>query len=366
MSVLKDLARLNLPDVLMKADGTKMTCAADFEARRAEYIDLLAREEYGYLPDAPYEIEYEVVPGERLFGGGTAEQYQVKVTVKMNGGVHTFPMYCCIPVENRPCPAVLLVNFRPGIPDAYLPGEEIADNGIAAFSICYNEVTYDNDDFTDGLAGLIYQGRDRRPTDPGKISMWAWAAMRAMDYILTLDCIDAKNIAIAGHSRLGKTAMWAGVNDPRFAFIFSNESGCGGSSLARGVADDAEHVAQICNAFWYWFCENYKKYANNEDAMPFDQHYLMALTAPRRLYVGLAEGDRWTGPDSSYQGLFATAPVYDLYGCVPSFTGPDRYADSGEFFHDGYIGFHMRSGDHFLSRRDWLGFMAYMKRWLNK
>ncbi len=356
MSVRKDIEALRLPDVFA---GAK-----DFAARKAEIVDLLAREEYGYLPSIPYTIETEVVPSDRLLGGGTAENYVVKLTVTMNGRSHTFPLYCVIPTENRPAPAILLINFRPGVPDEYLPAEEIADNGFAVFSLCYNDVTKDNGDFTDGLAGIFYNGRERGPSDPGKISLWAWAAGRAIDYILSLTCIDHNNLAVAGHSRLGKTALWTAANDARVTMIFANESGCGGSSLARGTADDAEHVWQICEAFPFWFCENYKKYAACVEKMPFDQHFLLAALAPRRLYIALAEGDYWTDPKSSYRAIVAAAPVYEALGAIPAFTGLDaRYPVTDDWFHDGYIGFHMRSGDHFLSRRDWLGFMAYFNQY---
>ena len=359
MSVRKELAELRLPEVLPGG-------AADFETRRREIVDILAREEYGYLPDVPYTMEIREEPGERLFGGGTAELWKTILTVGMNGGSHSFPLYCMVPVKNRPCPAVLLVNFRPGIPDSYLPAEELADNGFAVFSLCYNDVTKDNGDFDDGLAGLFYGGRPRAGADPGKISLWAWAASRALDYILTLPGVDPRNVAAAGHSRLGKTALWAAANDLRFTAVFANESGCSGGSLARGMDADAEHVVQICRTFPYWLCENYLKYAGHEDDMPFDQHFLLAAIAPRRLYIGLGEGDYWTGPRSQYRACFAAAPVYEALGAVPAFTGQDQYPVSGDRFHDGFIGFHMRSGDHFLSRRDWLAFMDYWSRWLNR
>ena len=358
MNIRKDLENLYLPEVFSGK-------AEEFDARRAQIVDLLAKEEYGYLPDIPYSVDTEVIPSGRLLGGGTAENYVTKLTVHMNGKAHTFPLYCVIPTAVRPAPAILLINFRGGVPDEYLPAEEIADNGFAVFSLCYNDVTMDNGDFTDGLAGIFYNGRRRGPTDPGKISLWAWAASRAIDYILSLSCIDHRNLAVAGHSRLGKTALWTAANDPRVTMIFANESGCGGSSLARGVADDAEHVWQICEAFPYWFCENYLKYVGHEDEMPFDQHFLLACLAPRRVYIGLSEQDRWTGPDSSYLACIAAAPVFEKLGAIPAFTGvQDRYPVTDDWFHDGYIGFHMRSGDHFLSRRDWLGFMAYYHRYM--
>ena len=367
MSVLHDVTNLHLPDIFAYPTPVapeEMTLPL-FKSRRADILALLAREEYGEIPSLACSVSYQV--GEnRRFGGGSAEFYAVTVTVSTEKGSHSFPLYCVIPVENRPCPAFLHINFRDPVPDAYMPSEEISDNGFACFSFCYNDVTRDNADFTDGLAGLLYPDGKRAPADPGKISLWAWAAMRAMDYIQTLDCIDHKNIGVVGHSRLGKTALWTAANDERFSFCFANESGCGGAALARGVAEEAEHLHDLCKNFPYWFCERYQAYAGRESEMPFDQHFLLSLLAPRRLYVSSADADLWTGPASQYQACQAASRVWELYGKYPSFTGPDDYPVAGEAFHEGYIGYHMRSGDHFLSRRDWLQFMAYMKKHLNK
>ncbi|MBE6935791.1 MAG: hypothetical protein E7458_04745 [Ruminococcaceae bacterium] len=360
MSVRNDIGKLHLPEVL---DG--VTSAADWEVRRQEIVALLAQEEYGPIPDFPCEITYEVGPNER-YGGGSADYYQVTITVTTPRGSHAFPLSCVIPRAGRPCPAFVHVNFRGGVPDSYMPSEEISDNGFACFSFCYNDVTMDNADFTDGLAGLVYPDGVRGPHDPGKISLWAWAAMRAMDYIATLPAIDQKNIGIIGHSRLGKTAIWTAANDLRYSFVFANQSGCCGAALTRGAPEDAEHIDQICKTFPYWLCENYKKYVGHIEELPFDQHWLLATIAPRRLYVSSAEEDRWTGPDSQYRACVETAKVWEALGCVPGFTGPDAYPGGNDAFQEGYIAYHSRTGDHFLSRRDWLQFMKYFKKYRNQ
>lgn len=367
MSVFRDVWELGLPDIFdypSPVPPEELTLEL-FKNRRAELRELLAHEEYGHLPEFDCSVDYQ--KGEnRRFGGGSADYFSVTVTVRTARGSHSFPFSCVIPVQGRPCPAFLHVNFRDAVPDSYMPSEEISDHGFACFSFCYQDVTRDNADFTDGLAGLIYPDGRRGPSDPGKISIWAWAAMRVMDYMATLDCIDHKNVGIVGHSRLGKTALWTAANDERFSFCFANESGCGGAALARGAADDAEHLHNICEAFPYWFCERYQSYAGRETALPFDQHFLLSLIAPRRLYIASADADLWTDPASQYRACWASARVWDFYGMFPSFTGPDRYPAAGEAFHEGYIGYHMRAGDHFLSRRDWLHFMAYFKKHLNQ
>lgn len=365
MSVTRDVFELGLPDIFdcpAPVPPEDMTLAL-FQSRRPAVLALLAREEYGNLPDFSYSIDYQKSENRRI-GGGSAEYFCVSVTVRTTAGSHSFPLSCVIPTSNRPCPAFLHVNFRGGVPDSYMPSEEISDNGFACFSFCYEDVTRDNVDFSDGLADLLYPDGKRGPSDPGKISIWAWAAIRAMDYIMTLDCIYNKNVGIVGHSRLGKTALWAAANDERFSFCFANESGCSGAALTRGTPHDAEHLQQICKTFPYWFCERYQSYVGREAELPFDQHFLLSLIAPRRLYVASADADLWTGPASQYRACVAASRVWDFYGMLPSFTGPDYYPSAGESFHEGYLAYHMRSGDHFLSRRDWLGFMAYFKKHL--
>lgn len=367
MSAFRDTWELGLPDIFnypSPVPPEEMTLEL-FESRRADIKALLAREEYGYLPAFDYAVDYQTEES-YSFGGSSAIFSRVLITVRTANGKHSFPLYCIIPAANRPCPAFLHINFRDAVPDRYMPSEEISDQGFACFSFCYHDVTRDNADFTDGLAGLLYPDGQRGLSDPGKISIWAWAAMRAMDYIMTLDCIDHNNVGVVGHSRLGKTALWTAANDERFAFCFANESGCSGAALTRGTPSEAEHLRQICETFPYWFCKQYSSYVGRETELPFDQHFLLSLIAPRRLYVASADADLWTGPASQYRACWAAARIWDFYGRFPSFTGTDHYPAPGEYFHEGYIGYHMRAGDHFLSRRDWLGFMTYFKKHLNK
>ena len=241
-----------------------------------------------------------------------------------------------------------MVQFRADIPDRYVPAEDLVDRGFAFFSFCFKDVTSDNDDFTNGLAGLLYENGSRpNDTDCGKISMWAWAAMRVMDYASTRgDVLDLERGTVCGHSRLGKTALWTSANDPRFAFAYSNDSGCGGASLARG--NEGETVDAICNRFSYWFCKNYQKYRNNEENMPFDQHYLIASIAPRKVLVGSAAGDAWADPKNEFLACVAASPAFSK-GLV----SPDRLPETGETFLEGDLGYQIRPGLHYFSRQDW-------------
>ena len=262
--------------------------------------------------------------------------------------VFSFPFYATIPTDGKKHPFFVNINFSACVPDQYQPTEELIDNGFAVLSFDYRDVTSDNPDFTNGLAGVIYpDGVRKSNTGPGKIAMWAWAAQRVMDYAETLtDSLDLNCAIVCGHSRLGKTALLAAATDERFAFAYSNDSGCSGAAITRNK--EGETVAEICNRFPYWFCENYKKYMDNEENMPFDQHFLVASIAPRKVLVGSASDDIWADPFSEQLCCFAASAAFEK-----GFVCPDRKADLCEEFLAGDIGYHLRKGSHYFSREDW-------------
>ena len=235
-----------------------------------------------------------------------------------------------------------------------MPSEELVDNGFAVFSFCYNDVTMDNSDFTDGLAGVLFENGQRKPNDPGKIAMWAWAAHRVMDYAQTLgDVLELDCGIVCGHSRLGKTALLTGATDERFKFAYSNDSGCSGAAVTRQKG--GETVEKICNKFSYWFCENYLKYINKEDSMPFDQHYLLSSIAPRFACVGSASEDLWADPVSEMLNCVASSSAFKN-----GFVYEDRLPEIGDRFFRGDIGYHLRKGLHYFSREDWLRLIEFV------
>ena len=240
-----------------------------------------------------------------------------------------------------------------------MPVEEIIDNGFAVISFCYQDITKDNDDFTDGLAGVLYENGKRGKNEAGKITLWSWAAQRVMDYAQTLDNLDLNNSIVCGHSRLGKTALLTAATDKRFKFAFSNNSGCCGAALSRGK--NGEKIADICSAFPYWFCEEFLNYINNEDKMPFDQHYLAAAIAPRYVYISSAKEDIWADPVSEMLTCVAISEVYERYG-EKGFVCADRLPRVGDVFHDGCVGYHLRDGLHYFSREDWNKAMTFVKK----
>lgn len=316
---------------------------------RGQMISLMLENVYGYLPPSPdgisFEVSKNIIPN---FCAGKATCDRVTAICTVGVRTFSFPFYATLPTDREKHTFFVHINFRPDVPDRYQPTEELIDNGFAVLSFCYKDITDDDGDFTNGLAGILYPGGVRKsPTDPGKIAMWAWAAQRVMDYAATLpELLDLDCAIVCGHSRLGKTALLAAATDERFVFGYSNDSGCAGAAITRNK--QGETVKDICDSFSYWFCDNYKKYIDNEQNMPFDQHYLVAAIAPRRVLIGSATEDLWADPVSEQLCCFAASPAFKN-----GFVCPDRRAETDEEFLSGDIGYHLRKGLHYFSREDW-------------
>ncbi len=324
-----------------------------------DMLDILLKEEYGYLPARPYSVSAELVENDKKFCAGKANLQKLMLNCKAEWGEFSFPIYYTAPKDKKNIPCFIHINFRDLIPDRYQPTEELVDNGFATLTFCYKDVTSDDGDFTNGLAGIVYPDGKRRPDGCGKLGLWAWAAMAIMDYAQTLPELDRQRICVAGHSRLGKTALLTGALDKRFYCAFSNDSGCSGAALSRN--NSGETIRDIVNRFPYWFCENYYKYADNEAALPFDQHWLIAANAPHRVYVASAAGDLWACPPNEYLSCIAASKYYERLGLC-GFIHPDRFPNEGERMHEGNIGYHLRGGNHYFSREDWLYYIEFLKK----
>lgn len=360
MKISEALAGRNVPDVLCPF-GKKISTKEEFEAVKPAIKKLLAEEEYGYIPPKPDRIEVETLPidyHEERFGGGAAVFSRLKLIAYYGDESTSFVFYSAVPViRSEKMPIFININFGADIPHKYQPTEEITDNGCAVFTIYYEDVSSDNGDFENGCAKLLCKDRTDSHA-PGKIAIWAWSVMRVIDYIETLDIYNPDAIAVIGHSRLGKTTLLAAAYDERIKFACANNSGCSGDAITRGK--DGERIADITKNFPFWFCPNYFKYAGREDSLPFDQHYLLALIAPRHILVGTAVEDTWADPDSEYLALTLTDEVYKLYGSSGLIHNdnmpecPVRLADGDAYFHE-------RAGVHYLARRDWLSYIDYIK-----
>ena len=346
----EELAKRDIPSLMTMNDGRQVGNVDDWRLRRRELIDLLSREEYGYTPAAPEKVTGTTAEKEDTFAN-KATRETVRVSFETPKGPFEFPLTLVLPKAVKKAPVFVVIAFRPDVPDRYLPAEEIVDHGFAIATFCYNDVTTDGAPF-DKLAEMY--PRDGK-TGWGKIGMWAFAASRVLDYLETREEIDATRACVTGHSRLGKTALWCGAQDERFSMVVSNCSGCSGAAISRGKV--GESVEFICDRFPYWFCGNYQAWRGREYEMPFDQHMLLALTAPRKLYVCSAEDDEWADPKSEFLSCVAASEAWTCLR-VPGLIAPDEMPALNQPLAEGGVCYHERTGTHFFSRTDWLYHMS--------
>ena len=387
-----------LPDPLVCADGTKVTDAATWRAkRRPEVLELFRTHVYGRSPARPAAMKCEVTAEDKNALGGKATRREV--TIYFLGTKDGPKMELLVYLPNgakRPVPAFLGLSFSGNHAVANDPGVKLStawmrpskDKGIvnnrateasrgteagrwqvemllargyALATAYYGDI---EPDFAEGWkvstrAALAKDGANTQfaPDDWGAIGAWAWGLSRALDYLETDRDVDAKHVAVIGHSRLGKTALWAGAQDERFAIVISNNSGEGGASLARRWF--GETTAIINKAFPHWFCGNFKQYAGNESKIPVDQHELIALAAPRPIYVASAEEDRWADPRGEFLSAKNAGPVYRLFGKgglgvdeMPAVNHPVGKT----------IGYHIRTGKHNVTEYDWEQYLGFADR----
>lgn len=335
-----------------------------WESRRKNIVQMLCEEEYGFMPKKHDSFSWRILTEEKNFCAGKVTLRNVMLTAGFGKESFSFPIYVSVPNKKGKHPFFVHINFRDNVPDRYMPVEEICDRGYAVISICYHDVSVDyialnSEGYGEGVGEVLFGGIEKKNNHCGKIAMWAWAASRAMDYAQTLDCLDFNNATVIGHSRLGKTALLAGVLDERFTCAVSNDSGCSGAALSRGKC--GETVKDVLNQFGYWFCDNYKKYADRESKLLFDQHFLIAAMAPRRVYVASAAEDEWADPVSEFLSCVAASEVYEKLG-IKGLETDDCLPRAGECFHGGNIGYHMRGGTHYFSREDWNKIMDFLER----
>ena len=383
------IAPYTLPDMMVTETGKNVTSAAEWEGRRAELINLFSEHMYGFLPANEVKARYKTIEQSADALGGKAIRKQVVATFTVNGKSASMNILIYLPKEaKKPVPLFFGLNFYGnhainadpailktdafalnvdekgifnnksseairGIQSARWCAERVIDEGYGLATVYYGEIYPDHEQGRDeGLAALLDKKADAARWEA--IGAWAWGISRAMDHLVTDKAIDSEKVILLGHSRLGKAALWAGARDARFAAVISNNSGCGGSALFRRKIGETARI--INNSFPHWFCENFKRYSDKEELLPVDQHELIALIAPRPVYISSAEDDLWADPKGEYLSAFYAGKAYELYGLkgLESEAVPPVNTPVGD-----YVGYHIRTGGHNVTPYDWECFLAF-------
>ena len=381
------------PDPLVLKNGDAVTTVSEWEnQRRPEILQLFAEHMYGEMPAAP-KVTAIVQEEDRGYMGGAATKKRITLSYGPEG---TPAIHLLVVVPNRVAslpPVFLGLNFYGNhsvLDDSSIPLTrqwvperasgvvnnrateaargtaavrwsiaDVIERGYASATLYHADVDPDKDDFSDGVHTHISVAGSTERTDSswGTIAAWAWGLHRAVDYLITDPDIDGSRIAVMGHSRNGKAALLAGAIDERIGLVISNQSGCGGAALSKRKM--GETVKAINTRFPHWFNKNFRKYNDNEEMLPLDQHLLIALIAPRPVLVTSARGDEWADPKGEFQALLAVDPVYRLYGkqgLAASEMPPDNSLIGTT------SGYHIRPGEHGVGLPDWQVFMDFADR----
>lgn len=371
--MVTDGLRADLPALLVTESGKRVQSVAEWEkTRRPEILKLFQSCVFGRRPvERPANLWFEQDGDAVGMISGRAIRKKVRIRYRGAGGEGLIRLTAFIPKSDRPAPAFVLIcnrdpkkNIDPDRNEKsqFWPVEEIISRGYAALAFFNGDVGPDcYNGFTNGVHAVFQPNPAvRKPDSWGTLSGWAWGASRVMDWIETEPLLDKTHVAVIGHSRGGKTALWCGATDRRFALTISNDSGCGGAKLNRMDLPQSEQIGQITRSFPHWFCKNFSTYANHKDALPVDQHELIALMAPRLVYVASASQDKWAGPPGEFRSCQLASPVWELYG-KKGLAG-DAFPLPGTSLQEGCIGYHLREGKHDLLLYDWERYMDFADR----
>lgn len=348
--------------------------------------------EYGCRPDIPYSVSWALKSRETVLEG-KAERLITDITITTELGSHTFPVYTFLPKREKPVPATLLIcsqsrvlapqkmpegfsmenlpkllakmnivmdgpmdmggprralDMAVDMDNGHWPVPMMMERGHAVSGFYATDAQSDDGSFCGGLAAIFGTTKDRGPHEWGVLAVWAFAARCVANYLQTLPEIAPRKIGVTGHSRCGKAALWAGVTDERFAWVMPNNSGCCGTALLRGK--HGENIASINLLMGYWFAPAFREYVGREEKLPFDQHTVLALVAPRILHVASGSTDFWADPPGEHASTVLAGAVYSLYGnpaMDPAFPEVNTPVLAGA------LGYHLRKGPHLLTEYDW-------------
>jgi len=360
---------LPLPDPLRAPDGSRIATAEQWtKAQRPRILELFREHVYGRTPvGRPAKLDFTVREENASTFGGKASRKLVRISYAGPGGEGHIDATIYTPKAAAPTGVFLLIvnRARDHIdetetkPTEYWPVETIIDRGYATVAFQNGDTAADRkaDEFKSGVFP-IFGPNPRTPDAWGALGAWAWGASRVIDYLETDPALAGKPIAVAGQSRGGKAALWCGAQDERIALTISNDSGSSGAALARRKV--GETIEIISRVFPYWFAPNYRRYADNEAALPVDQHMLLALMAPRLVYVASAEEDTWADPKAEFGACVEAGPIYRLFKLEG--VGDTAMPKTNAPRHAGAIGYHVRPGAHNLLKADWNYYMDFADR----
>ena len=359
MNVKQSLAEKDYLPILTMNDGSTVT-RDTWQTRRTEMRELLEKYSYGKTPNVSVRVEAKDVTRIRYDFAGKCTHERLTLVYRTEHGEGEFPIQIFTPVSVEKPPVFLNIAFSLA-PDWFIPVEQIIDAGYALVVVDYRDMVNDNlhGDFSGGIAAHFGTTSERKADEWGKIGMWAWGTSRIMDYLVeNRHSLDTDKVAVVGHSRLGKTALWCAAQDERFAAVISNNSGYGGAASAKH--GEGERISDFIKYGSYdWFTEAFKDYEDKEDGKPYDQSFLLSLIAPRYLLVGSAELDRGADPKAEFLTTMHASCVWEMLG-EKGLVTPDAMPSAGDFLGEGNILYHYRSGKHFFSRDDWQAYITFL------
>lgn len=384
-----------VPGLLCSGEGKH-----EWEARRRAMVETVAKIEYGCRPEEEYAVSWNLCSREAVLEG-KAERLITDITVTTRLGSCTFPLYTFLPRSEKKVPATVLIcsqsrvlapqkmpegfsmddlpklfrhmniimdgpmdlggprralDLAVDMDNGHWPVPMMMERGHAVSGFYATEAQPDDGSFAEGLASIFGTTAQRKEHEWGVLAVWSFAASCVLDYLLTLPEIDGSAVGVTGHSRCGKAALWAGVSDERFAWVMPNNSGCCGAALLRGK--HGENMASINLMMPYWFAPAFGKFVGRENELPFDQHTVLALVAPRLLHVASGSTDFWADPVGEHRSTVLASEIYRLYGNPEM---PEQFPAVNTPVEAGAIGYHLRQGPHLLTEYDWACLEAHVR-----
>ena len=374
-----------IPDVLTCQDGTMVGNKEQWEAkRRPELLEIFRKYMYGQVPPKPDKVEYDLLTEKKDALGGIAIRREVRITFRMNDGrFRSFVTLAYIPAGAKgKVPVFVGLTFMgnhvitneevmmtgmsyPLAPDKQVRGlqtfrfplEYLMGRGYAIVVASYNDIFPDRSNgWADSMYNLFFSKKEleNRLDDYSSIGLWSWGLSHMLDMLETMPEIDTSRAAVFGHSRLGKTSLWTGAQDTRFKLVCVNDSGCGGAALSRRLYGETLYSMVKHNNIGYWFCNYLCQHSLHPEDLPFEQHQLISLVAPRAVSIHSATEDQWADPTSEYYSAFNAGPVYSLYGKTP-LANPEPPAPDTPVGTD--VSYFLRTGKHNLLAPDWMHYL---------